>query len=151
MCWISTRKDGKAIAKIAKKDIPVIKIGHRIFNRFASAAYAYEYKMGDLQENIKIEPFHHSLCTKRNYIEKGYHFYRPGMTYMEHVVGTSSLMVCGVLRRGFIHHYLITNTSCIAKGYVPKGTKYYLNAKGEGVAEQIVLTEMINISNCLTN
>lgn len=44
-----------------------------------------------------------------------------------------------------------TPHNCIAKGYIPKGTVYYLNANGEGVAEQIILTEMIKINKCLIN
>lgn len=147
MCWISTRKDGKAIAKVAKKDIPIIKIGQRRFDLFVSAAFAYEYKMRAQQKPIKIE----SLHTKISYVGEGYHFYIPRMVRIEHVVGTSLITLCGVLCRKYLHHYLINDTSCIAKGYVPKGTKYYLNANGEGVAEQIVLTEMIDMSNCLIN
>lgn len=145
MCWISTKKDGKATAKVAKKDIPIIKIGHRRFNRFVSAGFAYEYRMGELQKSIKIKSF------GGYYIEEGYHFYKPGMTRIENV-GESFLVVYGTLcKNGHFHQYLITETSCVAKGYIPKGTVYYLNAIGVGVAEQIVLTEMIDMKDYLTN
>lgn len=152
MCWISTRKDGKAIAKVAKKDIPIIKIGHRVFNKFVSAKYAYEYNMGELQKHIKIEPIDGTRYFENYYIEEGYHFYKPEMIYLKmHKSYLSMLMVSSRLSAFFHCRHLITETSCVVKGYIPRGTIYYLNANGEGVAEQIVLTEMISINDYLTN
>lgn len=144
MCWISTRKDGKAIAKIAKKDIPIIKIGHRRFHLFVSAAYAYGYEMGKLQKPIKIEPrrrFYDTLYVDG--IEEGYHFYKPRMIRIERVISRPLLRIWSVFGKIDFHHYTITDTLCIAKGYIPKGTVYYLNEDGEGVAEQLVITKMI--------
>lgn len=98
-----------------------------------------EYLLNKSVPQIRIHP------EAKGVIEKGYHFYKPNMvtvskvglfmTYIRSRIANNSHCTCHIFMRKVL----------IAKGFIPKGTVYYLNSKGEGVAEQICLTEMTKL------
>lgn len=145
MCWIPTNKERIAVAKVAQKDIPIIKIGKRINNAFISQVYHALYYINEPTQRIFVYPDIDGC------IYKGYHFFKPNMVTMRlkydmfgYVFINSRLRI---RTPGYSRFY---DGVYIAKGCVPRGTIYYLNAYGEGVAEKIVITEFINIKDYLT-
>ena len=137
MCWSPTNKRHKAIAKIAQIDIPIIKVGTSLEPEiFISDVMAAEYRLNEPVPRIRIHPL------LAGQIDEGYHFYAPNMITIRPIL--DDLPTRGISSRFIpydIHEVFGINT-VIAKGFIPKGTVYYINSRGEGVAERIYLTEM---------
>lgn len=96
MCWISTRKDGKAIPKVAEKDIPIIKIGE-IFqkDKFLSSIRRCIYDLQCTTPKVKIIPYD----TRINYISEGYHFYKPNMVKTILKCSESVVDICSIFNK----------------------------------------------------
>lgn len=135
MCWTSN----KAELKIAEEDIKVFKLC--IFIRSIISYYngfTYElnkvYKLG---EDI-VPSF--STFNLEYEISEGFHSYAND---------------CQISKRRW--HYIVTSPTdkaldcygkddlVLVRGYIPKGSHYYLNAYGEYVSDAICLTSIENI------
>lgn len=162
MCWIPTNKEHVAVAKVAQKDIPIIKIGYSFQkDKFASFVKIHEYDLQCPTSIVKIKPHSMTVYNRKfkystDYIEEGYHFYKSNMirTVLSTLYLDMYINICSRFNKKSVFCFNITGritTICIAKGYIPKGTTYYLNSNGEGVAEQITITEIKRVRDYLTN
>lgn len=144
--WYPTNKSYEAIAKIAEKDIPIIKVGTSLDPKiFTSDFMVAKYRLNKSVPRVRI------LTGLAGEIAEGYHFYKPNMVTIcrsETIRSLNGLYrpphICSRFEPYHVHYVFGVNT-VIAKGFIPKGTIYYLNSRGEGVAEQIYLTEMIKL------
>lgn len=144
--WYPTNKSHLAVAKIAKKDIPIIKVGTSGHPEiFVSDFMGAAYWLNKTVPRVRIHP----MLVGR--IEEGYHFYKPNMVTINKnekiCISSEGLPPWYICSRFMPHHLhcVFKEDTVIAKGFIPKGTVYYLNSRGEGVAEQICLTEMIKL------
>lgn len=144
--WYPTNKTNTAVAKIAEKDIPIIKVGiSEDINFFTSCFQKSCYKLNCPVPRVRIQP----LSTGA--IAEGYHFLKPNMIDIDvdRVVTLMGTVPAVNIHCRFEKQHLVLYFNherlVIVKGIIPKGTIYYLNANGEGVAERIVLTEITKV------
>lgn len=132
MCWKTDRKEYTQI-KTATKNIPVYKFltrnGHTPFKDYP---IIFEKKLP------KVE------------LLDDYHFYDNGINQGYHSYSTS-VQLCESLNNTYVYdpspcwigsfpHRIVCH-----KGYIPKGTKYYINERCEIVSETlVVLNEIID-------
>lgn len=149
--WYPTNKSSIAVAKIAERDIPIIKVGisSTTSDTFMSYFRHACYELNRPVRQIKIEPL-----GKFELIAEGYHFFKSNMITVNtnelysHSYTFPYMEVRSRFTSEITHFYpkqIVPNHLVIVKGFIPKGTIYYLNADGEGVAERIVLTEMTEV------
>jgi hypothetical protein len=146
MCWLSK---SKPIERMADKDIVVYKIvskGDRngnVLNYFYNGGYITYYK-GNESEKINISPIYVEYGISDNYyiIEEGYHSY--SLDCRMHLIMESLLKFkeFDVFSNSedsklILMAYYIRESDRIGKFVIPKGSKYYLNDKGEYVSDNI--------------
>ena len=137
MCWLSNRKP---IAKIAKRDIPVKKV---IYTNGTAYFNSFNYKTRKVipKIEIKVEKEDTSYI-----IEFGYHSYSSECIFAELYPNFySKIKQCILVKNNSNYYPLIVSYYVMEKFrrikvqnfIIPKGTKYYINEKGEYVSELI--------------
>lgn len=143
MCW--TSKNLKI--KTAKRNIPIWKVVH--FDKqnkiYVSPIKGYHYILDN--HNIAKMTFR----TNNYYNEingyEGFHSFSNKLRY-KYSNGNISVYKKGIFITSFI--YSISDEGynflpAIAKGYLPKGTKYAINEVGEVISDCIVINEFIDL------
>ena len=136
MCWVSD----VAVPRIAEEDVEIFKICESYELDVVESYYMLSYytlnEVYKLASPIVVE-FKEDILPNKFAINRGFHSY-----IKECVVRTFSIY------KSLEVQY---NGRCIeayndyvikVKGYIPKGTKYYINNNGECVSEAICLTEI---------
>lgn len=147
MCWMTNRI---AILKIAKEDIPVFKILKKdmtsvYFNWQYSLNIPYRSKLDCLQTFFDSEG-------TLNVIERGIHSYdlkQVKLKLARSKEDTFPYIVFGIYSNYNdikLDTFEVHDCAKIV-GYIPQGSYYYLNEKGEYVSDTIVLTTVESILN----
>lgn len=140
MCWKTDRKEYTQI-KTATKNIPVYKFltrnGHTPFKDYP---IIFEKKLPKVE---LLNDYHFY----DNGINQGYHSYSTSVCLSESLNNTHvyapSPSPCWL---GSFPHRIVCH-----KGYIPKGTKYYINEWCEIVSETlVVLPEIVNANSYLS-
>ena len=148
MCWWSKRKP---VAKIAKRDIPVKKViytdGTAYFNSFN-----YKTRKVIPKVEIVVKRTDYYLCKSTYKVESGYHSYSPRCVFTE--ISHNNPLRLDPKQRIYVKYnhtdypldYLLELYYVPQKTFrrikvqnfiIPKGTKYYINERGEYVSELI--------------
>ena len=141
MCWMSN----KLKIKTAKKDIAVWKVVlYDITKRFyVSPITNYRYVLGVIN-NVEM------IFKVNNYLIGGYDgfhsfsnkvYYR----YFDGNVGIFKKRIFTIDKHVFSISYKRGFDLAIAKGRLPKGTKYAINKNGEIISSNIIIDEFINL------
>lgn len=142
MCWVSD----KLKIKIAKKDIPVWKIVYIDENSYKTECYAiYHRDYYYLKGNVRHSCMH--FINNFNFISgyEGFHSYsktlKPIIT--KEYIRIIKKYLFG-LRKEVIESW--PNKKCIklAKFYIPKGSNYAIDKKGEIISDVIVFDDFID-------
>lgn len=149
MCWITSIRPH---IQIATENIPVYKIvikegGFWFWSTFQSYYQNFIYKLHKIysekiEEICSDEANFYSIDEANFYsIDKGIHSYHNAFTKIS-VSKYGKIWIEG-FNGGMIGYYSRSAYRNVVKvqGYIPKGSKYYLNEYGEYVSEQIVLTK----------
>lgn len=134
MCWL-TYKEENSKCKVATEDIPIYKILHTTLQ---SIYRFHEYSLNKVyNETMVTHAYRINVSTYS--VTLGYHSYSPEMTYIK--CGLNGVFwVCeskGTRLDTFTYNMIRVN------GFIPKGSHYFLNEKGEYVSDSIVLTEVV--------
>ena len=139
MCWTTSIYPH---IKLATENIPVYKIvdktgGFWFWSTFSSYYYGFTYKLHKTYSE-KLGAIH-DLRTELYAINEGIHSYHNTLTK----ISTSKY---GDKWVNDFNGYILDNYCRLGnvvkvQGYIPKGSKYYLNENGEYISEQIVLTK----------
>ena len=141
MCWTTFIRPH---IQTATENIPVYKIvtkegGFWFWSTFQSYYQNFIYKL----HKIYSEKIGKICSEEANFysINKGIHSYHNAFTKIS--VGKHGEIWIGGLNGDIIGYYFQSAYRNVVKvqGYIPKGSKYYLNEYGEYVSEQIVLTK----------
>ena len=141
MCWTTSIRPQ---LKIATENIPVYKIVDKIggfwfWSTFKSYYQNFIYKLHKIYSEKIGE-----ICSDDEEfysIDKGIHSYHNTFTKIS--VGKHGEIWIDESNGDVIGYYFQSSCRNVVKvqGYIPKGSKYYLNEYGEYVSEQIVLTK----------
>lgn len=145
MCWI-----GEDVKQIAKENIPIFKICCLIDGQIISLYQKYPYNLNmPYYSEIHIEEtgLIHYMITK------GLHSYHPKVriwyAYDQYAIPKVRIWYAyNQYAIWGLHGTVMCTTDLnIIKviGYIPKGSVYYLNYRGEYVSDKLVLTEIANI------
>ena len=147
MCWWCDKPILKEVPP--RKKVPVYKIitmkKRFLFpNKLISYYKGFEYKLHSLFTSVLEEPNHWGGLGSYS-IDKGIHSYiiENGTTRRD-----SSIIVLNNKTGDQVASYPInTNnrkfTNVKVLGYIPEGSKYYINEDGECVSDKIILTKII--------
>ncbi len=142
MCWVTKKQ---CELKIAEGDIPVIKI---MREDLRSVYECFLYELGK-KYTTELGPVLESLCIgapQEDFyvIHKGFHSYSVGCIISTEIVSDSFLACAKKFTTVEYNRELldflpdVIEVNCI----IPKGSKYYVNERGEYVSDSI---EIINI------
>lgn len=135
MCWISRQKPE---ARIAGKDIPVIKILK--FNNYTlfSFHYKFNYFKNRKYEINNLEINDYSFISYYT-ITKGFHSYSNDCK----IIPLQSNFFKIIYNNKYVDAYPtpFVKASCI----IPKGSEYYLNENGEYVSNSIKIISVKNV------
>lgn len=142
MCW--TSKNLKI--KTAKRNIPIWKIVEFDNKRkvYTSPFRYYQYFPGMVNNTQMIFRTLDYSYEINGY--EGFHSFSNKLRY-KHSKGGINVYKKGIFtkeKRVFIYSARC-NSPAIAKGYLPKGTKYAINEVGEIISNCIVINEFINL------
>ena len=131
MCWIG-RKNNK---QVAKRDFYVYKIGLVIGNTFTSLFQKYIYRIK------KSNPIIPLLFIEDNYerikIEDGYHSYKEiAIEFCQNPYLRDIYL--GDVINGFVDDLSQYSPLYLGTFIIPKGSKYYINNRGEIVSSNII-------------
>jgi hypothetical protein len=128
MCWITY---GIPSVLIAETDIPILKVGVEDGNIMISPYTKFSYELGKTYKMPKINP----ICVEgRCYIHEGFHSYDPRELQLYHEFW------CIIVAKGGLRQELYPVWMDIFEGFIPKGSHYYLNMRGELVSDGICIT-----------
>lgn len=146
MCWMSV---SVPVEKIAEDDIPIFKIC--LTNKRGDCCSYYKYFVYELNKEYRNTDgtclvIYYNATLGAFKIEEGYHSYNPQCRIKKTISGCRLL---SLTMRGTLDVFSEKEQIVIVRGYIPKGTRYYENTRGEYVSEAIVLThyEKINYDN----
>lgn len=136
MCWISS----EAIPHIAEEDIEIFKICEGIEADEVESYYRlYFYKLNQVYKLVCpiVVEFREDILPNKFAINRGFHSYIKECTIrISSIYKSAEVLYNGTCIESY-NDYAIK-----VKGYIPKGTKYYINNNGECVSEAICLTEI---------
>lgn len=137
MCWTNHLK---IAACVADKDIPVFKICHYLDSTSICGYYTYfHYELNKVYELEKELVLCHNSYTNKYEISAGFHSYNKNCsaTKRDNILKVTSH------QGDLLDNY---NPWCIKVcGYIPKGSHYYLNDRGEYVSDAIFLIAIENL------
>jgi hypothetical protein len=140
MCWLSNKKP---IAKIAKRDIPVKKV---IYTDGTAYFNSFNYKTRKVIPKVKIEVEKETDIFGRSFytIESGYHSYSSKCVIIKEEYNNLESKQCilvfgynGFPLQVYYERQQKFRKVTIQNFIIPKGTKYYINKRGEYVSELI--------------
>lgn len=148
MCWTS---ETKPLIKTAEENIPIFKMCV-YYSNYAVGAYYRKHKYELKREYVCDDAFNEEP-ERRNYpsgmleylIRKGFHSYDPNTVNVKNGEYYATYHVREGIKQcigAYPKYYLADRRLVRVNGYIPKGTRYYLNEKGEYVSEGIVLTDI---------
>lgn len=140
MCWLTYKKECTE-CRIATEDIPIYKV---LYNTLRSLYRFYEYSLNKVYSMEINSPYEIPSKIRNSHysITLGFHSYSPSMTYTR--VYHDLFWTVNSNNKGMIlDTFTNTNNTVKVKGFIPKGSHYYLNENGEYVSDSIVLTEII--------
>lgn len=143
MCW----KSKKLKIKTAKRDIPIWKVVQFDNQKriYISPFKSYQYVPGVVNSTQMIfRTFDYS------YEINGYNGFHSFSNKLCYKYSKGDIYIC---KKGIFTKeecYIFFNANCyfskaIAKGYLPKGTKYAINKVGEVISDCIVINKFINL------
>ena len=143
MCWTSN----KLKIKTAKKNIPIWKVVEFDNKRkiYISPFKYYQYSTGVVNHTQMIFKAFNYSCEINGY--EGFHSFSNKLRY-ECSKGDISIYKKGIFTKE--KYFFTYDADCnfspvIAKGYLPKGTKYAINKIGEVISDCIVINEFIDL------
>lgn len=143
MCWISN----KLKIKTAKRNIPIWKVVEFDNKRkmYISPFKYYQYFPGVVNTTQMIFRIFDYSYEINGY--EGFHSFSNKLRY-ECFKGDISIYKKGVFTKE--KYFFTYDAGCnfspvIAKGYLPKGTKYAINKVGEVISDCIVINEFIDL------
>ena len=139
MCWRS--KNLKI--KTAKRNIPIWKVVH-FDNKnkiYISPIKGYHYGLGNY--NITNMTFQTSHYYNEITGYEGFHSFLNKVCYKYSGTDIHIYKKCIFIKR-FIYN-MWGYSAAIAKGYLPKGTKYAVNEFGEVISNRIVINKFIDL------
>ena len=138
MCWLTYKEENNE-CKVATEDIPIYKI---LYTTLQSIYRFHEYSLNKVY-NLVMAKRAYEIPSKINgssySITFGFHSYSSEMTYIRRC-SKQVFWVCeskGTRLDTFASNMIRVN------GFIPKGSHYFLNEKGEYVSDSIVLTEVV--------
>lgn len=132
MCWTTY---GIPSALIAEVDIPILKVGVEYENIMISPYNKFLYELEKIYKMDRMRPIYSmSQC----HIYEGFHSYDPRelQLYREF---WGIIVAKGGLRQECYPAWMN-----IFKGFIPKGSHYYLNMRGELVSDGICITNKVS-------
>lgn len=136
MCWISS----EVIPRIAEEDIEIFKMCEGVeANEVESYYRLCFYTLNHVYKLISpiVVELREDILPNKFAINKGFHSY-----IKECTIRTSSIYKSAEILYNGICVDTYNDYAIKVKGYIPKGTKYYINNNGECVSEAICLTEI---------
>lgn len=145
MCWYHYGFNIESI--IAEKDIEVYKVVRKGKNESLLPYYHYNeecvYTLNKISDLVPIEPYYHEYKQVFN-IDEGYHSYKIEASIKIETYETGFITIYdGDTFLGTFDYSEENGQTCLVKGIIPKGTKYYINDKNECVSERIKITKII--------
>ncbi len=137
MCW----KCSRAGLKVAEKDIPVFKILFKWTDDFLEAYYNEFYYCTGIEYSGELDvarefPGHYYI------VDRGFHSYSPKCVIT--ATRDTILITWGMETLDYFDRNCnLVRADCI----IPKGSKYYVNDRGEYVSDHIKVIE----TSCLTD
>ena len=134
MCWTN---NFKIAVCTADKDIPIFKICHYLDNTSLCSYYSYfEYELNKVYKLEEKLSLYYNDYMMQYEISKGFHSYDKSCS----VNKKPSALTIVSYYRDLLDNY---NPHCVkVRGYIPKGSHYYLNTIGEYVSDSICLTKI---------
>lgn len=133
MCWIIVNRED-VIPHTAETDMPVYKVLRRNGKTPHMGFDVSIYGEPLPKVEIKLDAY--------NMISEGYHSYATGVELCDLFSSLHIKLICPreICLNGYYHDCVVH------KGYIPKGTKYYVNSSGVIVSETLVITK--DTQNC---
>ena len=133
MCWIG-RKNNK---QVAKRDFYVYKIGLVMGNTFTSLFQKYIYRIK--RSNLIIPLLFIEDDYEKIKIENGYHAYKEvAIEFCQNPYLRDIYL--GDVIKGFVDDLSLYSPLYLGTFIIPKGSKYYINNRGEIVSSNIIYT-----------
>lgn len=133
MCW-QTLVPENVKPRIAFEDIPV----YKVLNKDLATPYM-RYPIKFDEPLIKVEiVVNDSICLSK--IEEGYHAYISNLNYYLDCYAIKTLSLNTDIGE---YVYPISYVNDLYNAFIPKGTKYWINERGETVSESLVVSEKI--------
>ena len=145
MCWRSSKK---VEPQIAQHDIPIYKILSKDNKTFRSIYFGFKYELNKTYVYLNSCFKSIEFVTSSKEYEKcgGFHSYDlTKTTYSSTVIqGCVKVITIETKRKEYYLDSIYHRGNCIAvKGFIPKGSCYFVNDNGEYVSNQICLTEVL--------
>lgn len=133
MCWVTVNRED-VIPHTAETDMPVYKVLRRNGKtpRMGFDVPIYGEPLPKVEINLDAY----------NMISEGYHSYATGVELRDLFDSLHIELICP----GEICFNMYYHDCVVHKGYIPKGTKYYVNSNGVIVSETLVITK--DTQNC---
>lgn len=152
MCWKNYKREEKVIkvndepiCHIAEADILTYKIIQHHYGRL----YAYFQRMPyEVSKVYSLEDFGEKLIVSHTmdntpYIKEGFHTYTDDNYLMFDCMGNVDVNYMF----DAIQHYIASDgNAAVAQCVIPKGSKYYVNDRGEVVSDRIIIKNYGNLS-----
>lgn len=141
MCW-STTKRKHIRAHTADENVPIFKICNMPSPLEICAYYMYtRYHLCTLYEipEIEVERAERTDTGEFQYeIHKGFHSYSDECKAFYNLVYNCIIVMTPCTN---VHYF--SSDVVLVEGYIPKGSIYYKNSRGEIVSNKIVLTRIV--------
>ena len=131
MCWTAY---GIPSALTAEVDIPILKVGVDDGNIMVSPYTKFSYELGKVYKTDRMNPIYDKgLC----HIHEGFHSYDPRELQLHHEFW-GIIVTTGRLRLDSYPAWMD-----VFEGFIPRGSHYYLNMRGELVSDGICITNNV--------
>lgn len=130
MCWTAY---GIPSVLTAESDIPILKVGVEEENIMLSPCTRFSYELGKTYKIPEINPVYvKSKCC--SCIFEGFHSYDPRELQLYHEFWGI------IVAKGGLRQEIYPAWMNVFEGFIPKGSHYYLNMRGELVSDEICIT-----------
>lgn len=139
MCWI-----GRLDLKYAEEDIPIFKImklDSKRKNTVISAYFSTWYELGELKESDIIPESCGCWWIAPHQVNVALHSYNPLKIDVKNTIIHNRKRIRVFTKNSpFIDLYPIEYV--VVKGYIPKGSRYCENKRGEIISDKLIMTEV---------
>lgn len=132
MCWQSLLPEEHLAPKIATDNFSVYKV---LRKNGKTPVMEYPIKFNEPLPKVDVSPQTSEFIVN---IEKGYHSYVFNLDSYDEVLFRKKLIVNTDIG---LYSFSMKITMDVHEAYIPKGTQYWLNERGEIVSESLVITE----------